>query len=177
MHFFVGIIFPILISIISGGGVLLMAYLFLKKTGDREVRAVQIELKKERQKHFLPMRVEAYQRAALLMERIHPGSLVMRLHNPGLPARKLQTDLLQAIREEYDHNVSQQMFVSPQAWDMVRNSKEETIKIINLAGNQMDATALSTDLAGKIFEIVAEVGKLPTEITVEYLRKELQELF
>ncbi|MNR38415.1 hypothetical protein D3C85_1565170 [compost metagenome] len=60
---------------------------------------------------------------------------------------------------------------------MVRNSKEETIKIINLAGNQMDATALSTDLAGKIFEIVAEVGKLPTEITVEYLRKELQELF
>jgi hypothetical protein len=177
MHFFVGIIFPILISIISGGGVLLMAYLFLKKTGDREIRASQIELKKERQKHFLPMRVEAYQRAALLMERIHPGSLVMRLHNARLPAKKLQTDLLQAIREEYDHNVSQQMFVSPQAWDMVRNSKEETIKIINLAGSQMDATALSTDLAAKIFEIVAEVGKLPTEITVEYLRKELQELF
>jgi hypothetical protein len=121
--------------------------------------------------------VEAYQRAALLMERIHPGSLVMRLHNAGLPAKKLQTDLLQAIREEYDHNVSQQMFVSPQAWDMVRNSKEETIKIINLAGSQMDATALSTDLAAKIFEVVAEVGKLPTEITVEYLRKELQELF
>ncbi|MDR0802262.1 hypothetical protein [Fluviicola sp.] len=177
MQLFIGTIFPILISLISAGGVLFMAYLFLKKTGDREIRSAQIELKKERQKHFLPMRVEAYQRAALLMERIHPGSLVMRLHNPGFPARKLQADLLQAIREEYDHNVSQQMFISPQAWEMVRNSKEETIKIINLAGNQMDATAFSTDLAGKIFEIVVEVGKLPTEITVEYLRKELQELF
>ena len=149
----------------------------MKNSLEKTYEDFTIKDPKERQKHFLPMRVEAYQRAALLMERIHPGSLVMRLHTAGSPARKLQTELLQAIREEYDHNVSQQMFISPQAWEMVRNSKEETIKIINLAGNQMDATALSTDLAGKIFEIVAEVGKLPTEITVEYLRKELQELF
>lgn len=172
-----GFVLPVLIALISAGGVLYMAYLFLKKQGEKELQAAQLELKKERQKHFLPMRVEAYQRAVLLMERIHPGSLVMRLHNPGLPAKKLQADLLQAIREEYDHNVSQQLFVSPQGWDMVKNSKEETIKIINLAGNQMSATSLSMDLASKIFEIVAEVGKLPTEITVEYLRKELQELF
>ncbi len=172
-----GFVLPVLIALISAGGVLYMAYLFLKKQGEKELQTAQLELKKERQKHFLPMRVEAYQRAVLLMERIHPGSLVMRLHNPGLPAKKLQADLLQAIREEYDHNVSQQLFVSPQGWDMVKNSKEETIKIINLAGNQMSATSLSMDLASKIFEIVAEVGKLPTEITVEYLRKELQELF
>lgn len=177
MNLFIQIVLPILVAVISGGGVLLMAYLFLKKSGETQLRSAQLELKRERQKHFLPMRVDAYQRATLLMERIHPGNLVMRLHNPGLPARKFQTDLLQAIREEYDHNVSQQLFVSPQAWEMVRNSKEETIKIINLAGQQMDATALSTDLAAKIFEIVAEVGKLPTEITIEYLRKELQELF
>lgn len=177
MHIVMGFVLPVLIALISAGGVLYMAYLFLKKQGEKELQAAQLELKKERQKHFLPMRVEAYQRAVLLMERIHPGSLVMRLHNPGLPAKKLQADLLQAIREEYDHNVSQQLFVSPQGWDMVKNSKEETIKIINLAGNQMSATSLSMDLASKIFEIVAEVGKLPTEITVEYLRKELQELF
>jgi hypothetical protein len=138
---------------------------------------LQIELKRDRQKHFLPMRVDAYQRAVLLMERIHPGNLVMRLHNAGAPARMMQGDLLKAIREEYDHNVSQQLFVSPQSWEMVRNSKEETIKIINLAGNQMGPTATGMDLSQKIFEIVAEVGQLPTEITVEYLKKELQELF
>lgn len=171
------IVLPVLLVLLSGGMVLTMAYLFLKKNGEKEIRSIQLQLRKERQKHFLPMRVEAYQRSALLMERIHPGSLVMRLHNPALPAKKFQADLLQAIREEYDHNVSQQMFVSPQAWEMVRNSKEETIKILNLAGSQMDPMAMATDLAGKIFEIVAEVGKLPTEISVDYLRKELQELF
>jgi hypothetical protein len=113
----------------------------------------------------------------LFMERIHPNSLVMRLHNPGLPAKMLQAEFLKAIREEYDHNVAQQLFISPQGWSMVKNSKEETIKIINIAGNQMLATSTGMDLSAKIFEIVAEIGQLPTEITVEFLKKELQELF
>lgn len=171
------LILHIALVVLPAGAVLLMAYFFLKKQADKEVRHLQIEMKKERQTYFLPMRVDAYQRAVLLMERIHPGNLIMRLHNPGHPAKRMQSDLLQAIREEYDHNVSQQLFISPQAWEMVRNSKEETVKIINIAGNQMDAASTGTDLAGKIFEIIAEVGKLPTEITVDYLKRELQELF
>jgi hypothetical protein len=167
----------LLVAIISTSGVLLMAYFFLRKTGEKEIRQLQIELKKDRQKHFLPMRVEAYQRAVLFLERIHPSSIVMRLHNPALPAKMLQAELLKSIREEYDHNVSQQLFISPQAWEMVRNSKEEIIKLMNVAGNQMDLSSTGTDFAAKIFEIVAEVGQLPSEITVGYLKKELQELF
>lgn len=171
------LILHILLVILPAGGVLFTAYFFLRKQSEKEVRGLQIELKRTRQEFFLPMRVDAYQRAVLLMERIHPGSLVMRLHNPAHPAKRMQSDLLQAIREEYDHNVSQQLFISPQAWEMLRNSKEETIKIINIAGNQMQPTSTGTDLAAKIFEIVAEVGKLPTEIAVDYLKKEFQELF
>lgn len=171
------VILPIFLVLISGGMVLGMAYLFLKKNSEKEIASLSLQMRKERQKHFLPMRVEAYQRGALLMERIHPGNLVMRLHNPGLPAKAFQSEILKTIREEYDHNVSQQMFVSPQAWEMVRNSKEETIKIINIAGNQMTNVSMANDLATRIFELVAEIGKLPTEITVDYLRKELQELF
>lgn len=171
------LILSIVLVVIPAAGVLYTAYFFLSKQSEKEVRHLQIELKRSRQEFFLPSRVDAYQRAVLLMERIHPGSLVMRLHNPAHPAKRMQSDLLQAIREEYDHNVSQQLFISPQAWEMLRNSKEETIKIINIAGNQMQPTSTGTDLAAKIFEIVAEVGTLPTEITIEYLKKEFQELF
>jgi hypothetical protein len=170
------ILFKIALVLFPAAGVVLVTYLFLKKQSEKDVGYLQLELKKERQSHFLPMRVEAYQRSVLLMERIHPGSLVMRLHNPGDPARKLQAELLQTIRQEYDHNVSQQLFVTPKTWAMIRNSKEETIKIINIAGNQMLATSTSTDLAGKIFEIVAEVGQLPTEITIEQIKTEFQGL-
>jgi hypothetical protein len=171
------VVLQIALIIFPAGAVLLTTIFFLRKETSKEVRSMQIELRKSRQEYFLPSRVEAYQRSVLLMERIHPNSLVMRLHNPGLPARALQAEFLKAIREEYDHNVAQQLFVSPQGWQMVKNSKEETIKIINIAGNQMLATSTGMDLSAKIFEIVAEVGQLPTEITVEFLKKELQELF
>ena len=167
----------IVLIILPAGGIFLTVVLFLKKQGEKEVRHLQIELRKERQNFFLPSRVESYQRAVLLMERINPNSLVMRLHNPGLPAKAFQAELLKAIREEFDHNVAQQIFISIPAWKMVKSSKEETIKIINLAGKQMEAVATSTELAGKIFEIVNEIGNTPTDITVEYLKKELQELF
>lgn len=171
------ILLQLALIILPSGGVLLTTIFFLRREASKEIINMRAELKKQRQEYFLPSRVEAYQRAILLMERIHPNSLVMRLHNPGLPAKALQADFLKAIREEYDHNVAQQLFISPQGWKMVKNSKEETIKIINIAGNQMLATSTGMDLSAKIFEIVAEVGQLPTEITVEFLKSELQEMF
>jgi hypothetical protein len=167
----------IALIILPAGGILLTAIFFLRRETSKELLNMQIEMRKQRQEFFLPNRVEAYQRAVLLMERIHPNSLVMRLHNPGIPAKALQAEFLKAIREEYDHNVAQQLFISPQAWQMVKNSKEETIKIINIAGNQMQATSTGMELSAKIFELVAEIGQLPSEITVELLKKELQELF
>lgn len=171
------ILFQIALILLPSGAVLFTTMMFLRKQSEKDLRNLQIELKKERQTFFLPNRVEAYQRAVLLMDRISPNSLVMRTHNPGLPAKMMQAELLKSIREEFDHNVAQQIFISPKAWEMVRNSKEEIIKIINLAGSQMSETSMSLDLSAKIFEISAEVGTLPTEITIEYLKRELQELF
>jgi len=171
------ILAQIALIVLPAGAVLFTVVLFLRKQSEKDLRNMQIELKKERQSFFLPNRVEAYQRAVLLMERISPNSLVMRLHNPGLPAKMMQAELLKAIREEYDHNVAQQIFISPKAWEMVRNSKEETIKIINIAGGQMSDISMALDLSAKIFEITAEVGQLPSEITIEFLKRELQELF
>ncbi len=78
------------IFVVTSAALVYVVYLFLKKQGEKELIYLQGELKKQRQEYFLPTRLEAYQRAILLMERIHPNSLVMRLHNPGLPARALQ---------------------------------------------------------------------------------------
>ena len=167
----------ILLGLIPVTAVLVITFLFLKKEGQKETNYLKLELKKQRQEFFLPSRLEAYQRAILLLERIHPNSLVMRLHNPGMPAKMLQGEFLKAIREEYDHNVAQQLFISPLGWKMVRDAKEETIKIINIAGNQLEATATGMDLSSKILELVAEIGELPNEIVVEHLKSELQGLF
>lgn len=175
------ILFQIALVVLPAGAVLMTTIFFLRKNAEREdkqgMRQLQSDLKKQRQEFFLPSRVEAYQRAVLLMERIHPNSLIMRTINPGLPSSVYQTELLKAIREEYDHNVAQQLFVTPALWDMVKNSKEETIKIINIAGRQMSPMSMSTDLAAKIFELTAEIGELPSDITVRALKEDLQRLF
>ena len=170
-------LFQIALIVLPAVAVIYTAVFFMRKTSEREVLAMRMELKKERQTFFLPNRVDAYQRAILLMERIHPNSMLMRLMNPGLPSAAFQVKLLEAIREEYEHNIAQQMYISPAGWELVKKAKEETVKIVNLAGKQMDATSNAMDLSSKIFEIVAEVGTLPTEIAVEILKKEVQELF
>lgn len=175
------IVFQIALIVIPAGAVLMTAVLFLRKAAEKEdkysMRQLQSELKKQRQEFFLPNRVDAYQRAILLMERIHPNSLIMRTINPGLPSAAYQAELLRAIRDEYDHNVAQQLFITPSLWEMAKNSKEETVKIINIAGKQMQPTSMSTDLAAKIFELTAEIGELPSDITVKALKEDLQRLF
>ncbi len=131
----------------------------------------------ENQKFFLPHRVEAYQRIILFMERISPNSLVMRHFDAHQTAKSLQADLLGIIRNEFEHNIAQQIFISPQGWKMVKDSKEEIIKIINLASSQIEENGSALELSSKIFEISATLEKLPTEITNEYLINELQKLF
>ncbi|MFY7669182.1 MAG: hypothetical protein ACOVQG_10580 [Crocinitomicaceae bacterium] len=165
------------ILVVTSAALVYVVYLFLKKQGEKELIYLQGELKKQRQEYFLPTRLEAYQRAILLMERIHPNSLVMRLHNPGLPARALQMEFIKSIREEYDHNVAQQLFISPEGWQMIKNSKEDIIKLINAAGEQMSPTSNGLDLSSKIFEMLAQLKQLPSEVTVEFLKKEFQQLF
>jgi hypothetical protein len=154
-----------------------------EKTSDRLQQDQQIksglELKSpnENQKFFLPHRVEAYQRIILFLERISPNSLVMRHFDANQSYKDLQKELLTSIRNEFEHNIAQQVFLSPKEWKMVKESKEEIIKIINLASSQIEDKGTSFELSSKIFEISAQLEKLPTEITNEYLIKELQKLF
>lgn len=166
-----------IIALIPAASVIYVVYIMLKKQGEKEISALTMQLKKEQQASFIEPRVDAYQRAVLLMERITPNNLIMRMHDPRLNAKQFQTALLDNIRKEYEHNLAQQIFISLNGWEMVKSSKEETVKIINIAARQIGEEANATELSSKIFEIVAEVGELPTEITIKQLKGELQRLF
>ena len=171
---------PIFFLVILGStsiSIIIIVFLFLKWQSQKEQVNLEVELKKQRQEFFLPNRVDAYERAILLMERLHPNSLVMRLNNPGLPATIMHAEFLKTIREEFDHNITQQLFISPIAWKLLRDSKEELVKLINLAASQVQDNATAIELSAKIFELVAQLEKLPSEVATEFLKKEFQELF
>lgn len=167
----------IIVALIPSAAITIVVYLFLKKSKEREISMLTMQMKKERQKYFLEPRADAYQRVILLLERINPQNLVMRIYDPKLKATDFQRSLLENIRKEFDHNVAQQLFVGVQSWELVKKSKEETIKIINIAGKQMSESDDATAMSNKIFEIVAEVGELPSEIAVKVLKGEFQKLF
>lgn len=125
-------------------------------------------------KVFFPLQIDAVQRLVLFLERVALNNMVMRLLNPGMPARAFQQKLLDSIRSEFEHNLAQQVYISSEAWEVVKQSKEEVIKIINMAATKCEDNALAGDLAQKIFEISAQLKQQPTDYAIEILKTELR---
>lgn len=130
----------------------------------------------EKQKHLFPLKLQAYERIVLFMERIEPSNLVMRCKTSDMSAQQLHGVLLNNIREEYEHNVAQQIYVSDNAWNLTKQAKEETINIINQAANTVDRDGNSNDLTRAIFESMMVLPKSPSQIALDYLKAEVKEI-
>lgn len=118
------------------------------------------------------LELQAAERFVLYLERISPDRLVMRLHQTGMSAKMLQSEMLRSIREEFDHNLSQQIYISENSWELIKNAKEEMVKFISASGDSMNEKNSGLDLSRKIFEAASRVEKLPSEIALRYLRTE-----
>ncbi len=137
---------------------------------------MKIDEHKESLKAVTPIRLQAYERMALLLERISPNSLVLRCFRPGMNLHALQMAMTKNIRDEWEHNLSQQVYLSTEAWNRIREAKEEMINLINGSAVKLPADADPTSLAGAIFESVAK-SKTPTDEALEFMKKEIQEHF
>ncbi len=157
--------------------IFLTGYLIIRKYLEISAQRQFQEIRAEARKTILPLRLQAYERTVLYLERISPNSLVMRTYKAGMSARLLQSDLVRAIREEYEHNMTQQVYVSPALWLLVRNAKEETIRLINVAAASLPADASGLDLSQIIFESGARIEKMPTDVAIQYAKEEAQKLF
>jgi hypothetical protein len=112
----------------------------------------------------------------LFLERISPQNLLVRLNPGAVPAREFHQLLLSEIRSEYNHNVSQQIFMSEHCWELIRNAKEDLVVTINDAASEMGPEANSLDLSKKIFERVINKPDPIAHALLE-VRKEIQQTF
>ena len=129
-----------------------------------------------RSPELVRLQLQAAERFTLYLERISPDRLVMRLHQNGMTSRMLQNEITKAIREEFDHNLSQQVYVSEGAWELIKNAKEEITKFVSATGDSMSEKSTGIDLSRKLFEAASQVETLPNEIALQYLRKETKKL-
>lgn len=87
----------------------------------------------------MPLRLQAYERMALFLERIDPNQLVLRIHAPGLTVAEEQNLLMTAIRSEYEHNISQQIYISNETWKSITDAMDDVITIITTVAEQIDS--------------------------------------
>jgi DNA primase len=113
----------------------------------------------------------------LFLERMSPQNLLVRLSASGMPAREFHQLLLSEIRNEYNHNVSQQVYISQQVWELIKNAKEDLIVSINDAASEMNLESTSLDLSKKIFEKSINKSVDPLGHALVELKKEIQQTF
>lgn len=153
--------------------VFLTAYVLIRNMirNDQEKRRQEIIL--QNRSTITPIRLQAYERLILFLERISIEPMIMRTNKKGMTSKQLQAALLSTIRAEFDHNVSQQIYVSPQAWNVVRSARENTIKIINSLVDKLPPNADSLSFSKMILEHVMEMDKEPTRVAIEFLKAEV----
>lgn len=151
------------------------AWYMLKEFFKQENLKRQLAMLEEKQKVSMPIRMQAYERIVLLLERISPANLVMRVHKPNMSVKQFQQLLAQNVRDEFDHNLSQQLYVSLEAWEKVKGAREEMLRQINTTAAKLPQDARSTDLSQKLLEM--SVDKSATRMALDYVKNEARKVF
>jgi hypothetical protein len=156
----------------------LTAYGVLKLFVDSERKQKELELRAVHYKDALPLRLQAYERLTLFLERITPTNMISRVNKPGMSARDVQLSLISNIRLEFEHNLSQQIYISSPAWMMIVQVKEEIIAIVNKAASDLAENATGKDLSRAIIEyFINNEQVMPTQKALDTLKSEAKKLF
>jgi len=164
--------------IIPAGAVFAAAYFLVKRFLDNDQKRREHELKRAAQGTVTPLRIQAFERVVIFLERINPNSLVVRVNKNGMTARQLHLELVSAVKTEYEHNLSQQIYMSAGAWELIKTAKEEIVQLVNISSSKVPSDANGSELAMMILNITANLGKkLPNEVALEYIKKEIAQTF
>ncbi len=170
------IIYDLVKILVPSGLVLITAWVLISKMikNDQDRRRNEIVLMNSRT--VLPVRLQAYERIIMFLERISMESLLVRVNRQGMTAGQLHSTLLTTIRSEFEHNLSQQIYMTPQVWEVIKNARSNTIKIINSIAEAIPESATSVDLSRTLLEKVMELEKEPTQVAIEFVKAEIARL-
>jgi hypothetical protein len=155
--------------------VFLTVFVMMRTMIKREAQFLSRERTQEQLKTVLPIRLQAYERLALLLERISPETLIMRVSKPGISARQMHNELLSSIRAEFEHNLSQQVYISSEAWELIKTARANLVTLINTAADQVKEDANALTLSQKIFELASELKSPPVSRALEFLKQEMRQ--
>jgi hypothetical protein len=138
---------------------------------DQDKRKQELILQNSRT--VTPIKLQAYERIVLFLERISLESLLVRVSLSDMTASQLHSTLLSTIRNEFEHNLSQQIYMSQQAWEVVRNARSNMIKIINSEAEKMQANSSGMAFSRQLLEKIMELEQEPTRAAIDFIKGEI----
>lgn len=166
----------IIISVVPAVVVLFVSFFLIKYQLERVVIHATSDSSKSRganRPHHVNF--QAYERLVMYLERINPGNMVLRMHKGNASAKMLEAEMVKAIREEFEHNLSQQIYFSDEIWSLIKGAKEETVKLIGLAASQCTNGSSAMDLSRILMEMTEKMDKFPHDVAIHYLKEELRQ--
>lgn len=154
------------------------AFFMMRATMQKEYKLRQIELKFSFRRDSLPIRFQAFERLTIFLERITFSNMIQRVRRPAMSSKELHIELLSTIRAEYEHNISQQIYISNELWNLVTICKDEMIKILNIVAASLPPDSSGNDLSKAIFEFLIESEvPLPTQKALDAIQDEVKAIF
>lgn len=157
--------------------VFLTSFFLIKKFLDTDQRLKMADMKRVADQQLLPLRLQAYERIVLYLERMSPNNLLIRVFEPGMTVSDFHKAILLTIRSEYEHNITQQVYVTNNAWNIVRNSRDELLKLLNLSLEKCVPNAPGHELSKKVFETMLEQEENPVQKAIDLIKNEAHSLF
>ncbi|HUW92761.1 MAG TPA: hypothetical protein VMV74_06335 [Bacteroidales bacterium] len=156
--------------------VLITAYVVIRSMLKNDQDKRRQEMLLQTIKTVTPVKLQAYERIILFLERISPESLIMRIAKPDQSAQELHSALLASIRSEYEHNLSQQIYMSNESWEMVKNARGTVVRIINSVATQLPPTASGEELSRMLIEEVMDMETEPCRTSIDFIKAELSRI-
>ena len=152
-----------------------LAYYFFNRFIENEDGRRRFLLHKDMQADVLPVRLQAYERLTLFLERISPSQLLVRVAPQGTDKNAYEKLLIANIEQEFEHNLAQQIYMSDELWNIIKSAKNGMIKLIRGNALKPEVTTANQLREAVLKEIIDKSA--PTVVALEYLKKEVKELF
>ena len=174
-------IYPYLMDVakyfVSGMAVIGATYYIVKPHLERADKIQLLEFRKTLSNQTLPLRLQAYERVVLFIDRVNPANMLIRLNGAAFSAAELHAMVMEDIRAEYQHNATQQIYVSSRAWGVVRRVKDDTMSIITNAVKGLPDNATGMELSRTVLMHLSALEDSPYEIALEVVRRDMEEFF
>ena len=152
-------------------------YQLLKQYLDGQYRLRMMDFKQTQQNTAMPLRLQAYERMTLYCERINLPTLLLRNPNVGSTPAEMRYNLMMIIQNEFEFNVSQQVYLSPQLWEIIKLSKDDTLNSINIVYEKLSGSATNRSFNNALIRFYNERDASGPEKALMAIKKEVALLF